>query len=87
MIYIKNKPPFENALCLTAKKSEEIKEAIMKAYNSLPEDDFSIDEINALVAPILRTPEEAFYAASIIMTEILIPHLQAGKAHPFKQFE
>lgn len=71
MRYIKNAFDLEKALGLSGGQVTRIKQAIAIAYHSLPDKDFSIDEVNDIVAPHLLTPEEAFYAASTIITDVI----------------
>lgn len=71
MIYDKEVNDFELALRLEASQTHKIKAAISKAYNQeWHTDGPNVDQIYASIAPILNTPEEAFYAASVILTDI-----------------
>lgn len=73
MKYKANHPTqkIENALGLDNSQVKRLKNAIQKAYHSEWGDNgVNIDEINALVAPYIKTQEEAFYAASVILTDI-----------------
>jgi len=71
MKYIKELDNFEKALSLTGEQEVKIKNAIQEAYNQEwhklgP----NVDQIYSLVAPFIETPEEGFYAASIILSDI-----------------
>jgi len=71
MIYIKHSRDFAMSLMLTPDDERRLKSIIAKAYHSIPDRDFSIDEVNALVAPEIRTPEEAYYVAQTIISDII----------------
>jgi succinyl-CoA synthetase beta subunit len=71
MNYIKNAQSLEKALGLSKEQETRLKQVIGNAYHSLPDKDFNIDEVNALVAPHIMTPSEAFYAASVIITDVI----------------
>lgn len=73
MKYKKDHPSKDIALALGLDKSQvkRIKEACAKAYHSVSIEDFSIDAINSMVAPYIKSQEEAFYAASVIITDVL----------------
>lgn len=61
----------EDALNLHASQITRIKNAIQEAYNQNWHDDGpNIDQINAFIAPHLLTPEEAFYAATVMTTDV-----------------
>lgn len=71
MKYIKEANDFEQALSIDKDRELKIKNAIQDAYNQEwhklgP----NVDQIYALVAPFIETPEEGFYAASIILSDI-----------------
>jgi len=73
MIYIKNIPTerIEDALVLDEQRVVRIKEIIAKAYHQhWDKKGPSVDQIAAYVAPEIRTPEEAFYAATVILTDV-----------------
>lgn len=73
MIYIKEIPTqrIEDALVLREDRADRIRSVIHSAYQqSWHKDGPNIDQINAFVAPELRTAEEAFYACSVIMTDV-----------------
>ncbi len=72
MKYTKELNDFEKALSLNAEQSNRIRNVIQEAYHQEwhiagP----NIDQINNLVAPHLKTPEEAFYAATIIISDVI----------------
>lgn len=71
MIYIKHSRDFAMSLMLTPDDERRLKSIIAKAYHSIPDRDFSIDEVNALVAPEIGTPEEAYYVAQTIISDII----------------
>lgn len=61
----------EKALCLEKSQVVRIKNAIAKAYDNVPDNNgVNIDGINAIVAPYIKTPEEAFYTATVIITDV-----------------
>lgn len=73
MKYIKEIPgnDFEKALSLTLDQAIKIRSAIEKAYaQEWHIEGPNIDQINAIVAPVLETPEEAFYAATVIISDV-----------------
>lgn len=74
MKYRKEHPSkeIEKALDLEKHQVTRLKDAIAKAYDQEwhPEGP-NIDQINAFVAPYIKTQEEAFYAASVIMSDVL----------------
>lgn len=73
MKYIKEVNDFEKALSINETQAEFIKSVIQKAYNQeCHKDGPNVDQINALVAPHINTPEEAFYAGQIIMLDVLL---------------
>lgn len=81
MKYRKDLPSqdIEQALCLEKSQVARLKGAIAKAYNEVPTTHgFNVDNINAIVAPYIKTPEEAFYAASVILTDIFGAMEQTG---------
>ena len=84
MKYIKNIPSknFEEALCLVPAQVEKIDNAIAAAY-VLGDDTqmYTIDNIVSRVAPQIETPEEAFYAASMIHMDMFKAMLKAGVAN------
>jgi hypothetical protein len=72
MIYRKELNDFATALCLTKSQVIRINKEIAKAYDQKwHKDGPNIDQINAVVAPHLNTPEEAFYAATTILTDVM----------------
>lgn len=70
MKYKEKASEIEKALGLEKYQIDRIKNAIVKAYHEVPEEEASVDAINAFVAPYIKTPEEAFYAASVILTDV-----------------
>lgn len=72
MKYKKELNDFEKACGLNHSQVQRIKMMLEKAYNQhWHPDGPNIDQINAFIAPFLHTPEEAFYAAQIIMTDMM----------------
>jgi hypothetical protein len=62
---------FALALSLEKYQVTRIKNAIQKAYDQQWHNDGpNIDQINAIVAPYIKTQEEAFYAATVILTDV-----------------
>lgn len=73
MLYTKEveSAKIENALHLSDLQVIRIKSAITKAYDQeWHKEGPNIDQINAVVAPYITTPEEAFYAATVILTDV-----------------
>ncbi len=62
---------FGDALSLTSERINELKVIIGRAYDqNWHKDGPNVDQINAYVAPFLNTPEEAFYAAWVIISDV-----------------
>jgi hypothetical protein len=81
MKYRKDLPSqsIEQALGLEKTQIERLKNAILKAYDNVPvSNGWNVDNINALVAPYIKTTEEAFYAASVILTDLMGVMLDTG---------
>ena len=72
MKYTKEINDFEKALNLDGSQLRRLKGAIEKAYNQEwhPEGP-NIDQMNAIVAPYIKTQEEAFYVATVMVTDVL----------------
>jgi hypothetical protein len=71
MNYKKELNDFESALSLTDMQVEKIKTAIETAYKAKwHKDGPNVDQLYALIAPFIETPEEGFYAASTILSDI-----------------
>ena len=71
MKYRANIGDFERALGLSGDQVRRLKNAIGKAYNQeWNNEGANVDQINAIVAPYIKTPEEAFYVASVIFTDV-----------------
>lgn len=61
----------EQALGLDKSQITRLQNAIKKAYDQeWHKDGPNIDQINAVVAPYIKTQEEAFYAATVILTDV-----------------
>ncbi len=63
---------FEKALSLSDKQVERLNGVIQKAYEQVWTDSPNIDEINFMVAPYIKTPEEGYYVASVIMSDVIM---------------
>jgi hypothetical protein len=49
-----------------------LKGAIKKAYDQeWHKEGPNVDQINAFVAPYIKTPEEAFYVATVIVSDVM----------------
>jgi hypothetical protein len=70
---------FEKALSLDKKQETRLKNAIQKAYDQVWTDSPNIDEINFIVAPYIKTPEEGFYVASVILSDVFGAMQNLGK--------
>lgn len=80
MIYKKEVNNFEKALSLDKSQVARLKIAIEKAYNqNWHKDGPNVDQINAFVAPHIKTQEEAFYVAVVVLTDLY------GTVQPFNQ--
>lgn len=72
MIYKKEINNFEKALELDKGTVARLKSVIEKAYNqSWHKDGPNVDQINAFVAPHIESQEEAFYCATVIVSDVL----------------
>lgn len=72
---------FAKALGLDKAQETRLKNAISKAYSSIKPDTnnmFAIDEINAFVAPYIRTAEEGFYCGAIIIGDVMGAAMEMG---------
>lgn len=80
MIYKKEVNDFEKALGLDKSQIKRLHGAIEKSYNQhWHPDGPNTDQINAFVAPYIKTQEEAFYTAQVIMSDILGAIVNIGK--------
>lgn len=82
MKYRKDLPSqkMEHALGLEKHQVERLKNAIAKAYKEVPTTyGWNVDNINSIVAPYIKTPEEAFYAATVILTDVFGMMMQTGE--------
>lgn len=70
MKYKKELNNFEKACGLEKSQVERIKNVIQQAYDAHWNGEGNVDLINAFVAPHLHTPEEAFWAAQVILTDV-----------------
>ncbi len=68
------KDDFAKALYLSKETQKRLLNAIQKVFDTLHQDsrkkDVSVDEINELIAPYIKTPEEAFFCAQTIMISV-----------------
>jgi len=72
MNYKKEVNDFEKALGLDKSQITRLKNAISKAYDqSWHKDGPNIDQINAFVAPYIKTQEEAFFVATTVVSEVM----------------
>lgn len=63
---------FEKALYIDKQAEKRLKDAIKKAYSqNWHAEGANIDQINAFMAPYIRSQEEAFYVATIIVTDVV----------------
>jgi hypothetical protein len=71
MNYKKEVNDFEKALSIDNGQAKRLKGIIEQAYNqSWHVDGPNVDQINAFVAPHIQTQEEAFYVATIIISDV-----------------
>ncbi len=71
MIYRKELNDFEKALKLDKVQVDRLNGAITHAYKqNFHKDGANVDQINAFVAPYIKTPEEAFYVATVIANDL-----------------
>jgi hypothetical protein len=72
MIYKKEVNDIEKALSLDKAQVTRLKNAIGKAYDqNWHKDGPNIDQINAAVAPYIKSQEEAFFAAFTIFNDTM----------------
>lgn len=78
MKYIKNIPTqnLADALMIPSARVKAIDKLINKAVENAPSM-MNADDVNAEIAPHINTPEEAFYAASIIVAYCAMGHIQS----------
>jgi hypothetical protein len=71
MNYKKEVNDFEKALSLDKGQALRLKSAIAKAYDQAwHKDGPNVDQINAFVAPHIESQEEAFFVATVIMSDV-----------------
>lgn len=69
------------ALSLTEKQVKTLKTAIENAYvQQWHESGPNVDQIYAFVAPYINSPEEAFYVASVVLTDVLGAIIESRRA-------
>jgi len=72
MNYKSEKNDFEKALGISKDQEKRLKGAIEKAYNqNWHKYGANIDQINLFVAPYIKSQEEAYYVATIIITDVV----------------
>lgn len=72
MNYKKEINDFEKALSLDKSQVSRLKNAISKAYDqNWHKDGPNVDQINAFVAPYIKSQEEAYYTAMVISYDIM----------------
>lgn len=72
---------FEKALHLDKSQVTRLKTAISKAYDqNWHKQGPNIDQINAFVAPYIKSQEEAFYCALTIMSDVLGAMIKTGSS-------
>lgn len=72
MNYKKEVNDFEKALSLDKGQALRLKSVISKAYDQAwHKDGPNVDQINAFVAPYIENQEEAFFVATVIMSDVL----------------
>lgn len=77
MNYTPNAPdgtPLEINLGLSQDQVKKVQQSVQKAYDELyanGKPDFSTHEVFGMIAPVLETPEEAFYAATVVWTDLI----------------
>jgi len=71
MKYIKELNNFEKALGLDKEQVKRLKSGIQKAYDQTWHSEGpNVDQINAVVAPYIKTQEEAFYVAQVVLSDV-----------------
>ncbi len=73
MKYIHKAQDLGKALGIPPTHQTALQLLVHKAYDQLrdsPAEDISIDDINAIIAPAIETPEEAFFVCSMILSDI-----------------
>ena len=71
MIYHKEQNDFAKACNINHLQLAFLKEKLAKAYDQhWHPDGPNVDQINAFIAPAINTPEEAFFVAQVIMTDV-----------------
>lgn len=74
---------FEKALHLDKAQETRLKNAIKKSYDqNWHKDGPNIDQIYFAMAPYIKTPEEAFYVATVIVSDVMGTMMELG--HKFK---
>lgn len=65
------KKNFAKACYLSSDQEKRLKAALAKAYKECGGPmGINIDEINAFIAPYIKTPEEGFYVGQVIITDV-----------------
>lgn len=80
MEYTKEVNNFEKALSLTDAQVNRLKRVIASAYDqNWHRDGPNIDQMNAAVAPHILTQEEAFYVATVMVSDVLGQLIQSNR--------
>lgn len=70
---------FEKALGLDKAQETRLKNAIKKSYDqNWHELGPNVDQINFALAPYIKTPEEAFYVATIVVSDVMGAMMENG---------
>lgn len=77
---------FEKALGLDKAQETRLKNAIKKSYDQhWHAKGPNVDQIYFAVAPYIKTPEEGFYVATVIVSDVLGTMMELG--HSFKDLK
>lgn len=86
MYYKKNlkEQDFPRALGLEKSQVKRIDDAIAKAYKEVDTTHgWNVDNINAIVAPYIKSQEEAYYACTTILMQLFAVMMETGaRPHP-----
>jgi len=80
MYYKKKVNDFPKALGLSKDQINRLDNAIAKAYEQdFHKNEANPDQVNAFVAPYIKSQEEAFYVATTLMMQIMQAYQSLGK--------
>lgn len=83
MNYKKQVGDFEKALSLTKQQVTRLKNAIEKAYDQeWGNQGANVDEIYAFLAPYIKSPEEAFYVGTVVVSDVMGAMMEVGATFP-----